>query len=107
MSPELEESARICGSGWFRTFRTVVVPLIAPGLVAGATLMFIAMMRELSSSILLYTQSTIVNAVLLVDMWEGGEIEKLAALAVVITAITFAILGIVQRLTRVDFSRRV
>lgn len=106
VSRELEESARVCGSGWFRTFLTVVVPLTAPGLVAGATLMFVAMMRELSSSILLYTQSTIVNAVLLVDMWEGGEIEALATFAVIITAITFVILGIVQRITRVDLARR-
>lgn len=106
VSRELEESARVCGSGWLRTFRTVVVPLIAPGLLAGGTLMFIAMMRELSSSILLYTQPTIVNAVLLVDMWEGGEIELLAAFAVLITAITFVVLGIVQRLTRVDLTSR-
>lgn len=103
---ELEDSARICGSSWLRTFLTVVVPLTAPGIVAGATLMFVAMVRELSASILLYTSPTIVNAVLLVDMWEGGQVEQLAAFAVIITTATFIVLGVMQRLTRVDLTRR-
>ena len=103
---ELEESARICGAGWFRGLRTVVVPLIMPGMLAGATLMFVAMMRELSSSILLYSGPTIVNAVLMIDLWEGGQIERLAALAIVITMISFFVVGLLQRLLRIDIATR-
>lgn len=106
LSVELEESARVCGASWLRAFRTVVLPLLAPGIVAGATLMFVAMMRELSASVLLYTSDTMVNAVLMVSMWEGGDVEQLAAFAIVVTFGTFVVIGIVQRLARVDLTRR-
>lgn len=106
LSAELEDSARVCGASWLRTFRTVVLPLLAPSVVAGATLMFVAMMRELSASVLLYTSNTMVNAVLMVSMWEGGDIEQLAAFAILVTFGTFIVIGIVQRLTRVDLARR-
>ena len=52
---ELEESAAMSGASWFTTFRRIVLPLLKPGLVAGFIYVMIVSIRELSSSILLYS----------------------------------------------------
>ena len=52
---ELEESAAMSGAAWGLTFRRVVLPLLKPGLLAGFIYVMIVSIRELSSSILLYS----------------------------------------------------
>ena len=52
---ELEESAAMSGASWGMTFRRVVLPLLKPGLLAGWIYVMIVSIRELSSSILLYS----------------------------------------------------
>ena len=55
---ELEESAAMSGAAWLATFRHVVLPLLKPGLLAGWVYIVIVSVRELSSSILLYSPGT-------------------------------------------------
>ena len=55
---ELEESAAMSGASWSMTFRRVVLPLLKPGLLAGFIYVMIVSIRELSSSILLYSPGT-------------------------------------------------
>ena len=76
---ELEEAAWICGKGRVATIRTIVLPLARPGTVAAMTLLFILAIRELGSSLFLYTSDTMVMAVLLLDYYEGGNTGKAAA----------------------------
>ena len=89
---ELEEAAWICGEGLLGTIRTIVLPLARPGVVAAMTLLFILAIRELGSSLFLYTSDTMVMAVLLLDYYEGGNIGKTAAFSLVQTAILLAVL---------------
>ncbi|MDQ3630286.1 MAG: ABC transporter permease subunit, partial [Actinomycetota bacterium] len=53
VDPELERAARGLGAGPGRTFRAVTFPLVAPGLLAGATLVFLSTMKELPATLLL------------------------------------------------------
>src|SRR5678810_1480639 len=55
---ELEESAAMSGASWTTTFRRIIVPLLKPGLLAGWIYVTIVSIRELSSSILLYSPGT-------------------------------------------------
>ena len=48
-----------------------MLPLARPGTVAAMTLLFILAIRELGSSLFLYTSDTMVMAVLLLDYYEG------------------------------------
>ncbi|MEK7687829.1 MAG: iron ABC transporter permease, partial [Pseudomonadota bacterium] len=73
---ELEEAAWICGRGLLGTIRTIVLPLARPGVVASMTLLFVLAIRELGSSLFLYTSDTTVMAVLLLDYYEGGNTGK-------------------------------
>ena len=84
---ELEEAAWVCGKGLIGTIRTIVLPLARPGIVAATTLLFILAIRELGSSLFLYTSDTTVMAVLLLDYYEGGNTGKTAAFSLVQTAL--------------------
>jgi len=50
---KLTEAARTLGESPGRTFRRVTLPLIAPGVVAGAALVFLTSMKELPATLLL------------------------------------------------------
>jgi iron(III) transport system permease protein len=84
---ELEEAAWVCGKGLIGTIRTIVLPLARPGIVAAMTLLFILAIRELGSSLFLYTSDTTVMAVLLLDYYEGGNTGKTAAFSLVQTGL--------------------
>ncbi len=53
----LEESARNLGASWWLSFRKILLPLIAPGVLSGTLLAFVLAMGEFVSSILLYSYS--------------------------------------------------
>ena len=79
---ELEESAAMSGARWGATFVRVVLPLLKPGLVAGWIYIVIVSIRELSSSILLYSPGTEVISILIWELWENGQYVELSALGV-------------------------
>jgi iron(III) transport system permease protein len=97
---ELEEAAWICGKGRIGTIRTIVLPLARPGTVAAMTLLFILAIRELGSSLFLYTSDTMVMAVLLLDYYEGGNTGKTAAFSLVQTALLAVLIGVATWLSR-------
>jgi iron(III) transport system permease protein len=80
---ELEEAAWICGRGMLSTIRTIVLPLARPGVVAAMTLLFILAIRELGSSLFLYSSGTMVMAVQLLNFYEGGNLGLTAAFSLV------------------------
>ena len=84
---ELEEASWICGKGLLGTIRTIVLPLARPGVIAAMTLLFILAIRELGSSLFLYTSNTMVMAVLLLDYYEGGNVGITAAFSLVQTVL--------------------
>lgn len=91
--PELEEASRVCGSGVLRTIGRIVVPLTAPGLISAMSLLFILSIRELGSSLFLFTNGTIVMPVLLLDFYEGGDTGATAAFSVMQAVILLVVLG--------------
>ncbi len=97
---ELEEAAWICGRGLLGTIGTIVLPLARPGVVASMTLLFVLAIRELGSSLFLYTSDTTVMAVLLLDYYEGGNTGKTAAFSLVQTVILAVLLGFTNWLSR-------
>lgn len=53
VSPRLEEAARSVGRGSLQVLATVIVPLVRPGLAAGAALVFLTALKELPATLLL------------------------------------------------------
>ena len=79
---ELEESAAMSGASWSTTFRRVILPLLKPGLLAGWIYVMIVSIRELSTSILLYSPDTQVVSIVIWELWENGQYVELSALGV-------------------------
>ena len=97
---ELEEAAWICGRGTLSTIFTVVLPLARPGVVAGMTLLFILSIRELGSSLFLYSSDTMVMAVQLLGFYEGGNLGITAAFSLVQMVLLAVLITITNRLSR-------
>jgi len=79
---ELEEASALSGATWFRTFFKIVMPLLVPGFMAGWIYVAMVALRELSTSILLYSSGTEVLSILIFDLWEGGQYSPLCALGI-------------------------
>ena len=90
---ELEEAAWVCGKGTLATIGTIVLPLARPGVIASMTLLFVLSIRELGSSLFLYTSNTMVMSVLLLDYYEGGNVGKTAAFSLVQTILLGVLIG--------------
>ena len=90
---ELEEAAWVCGKGTLATIASIVLPLARPGVIASMTLLFVLSIRELGSSLFLYTSDTMVMSVLLLDYYEGGNVGKTAAFSLVQTVLLGVLIG--------------
>ena len=97
---ELEEAAWVCGKGLLGSIRTIVLPLARPGVLAAMTLLFVLAIRELGSSLFLYTSNTMVMSVLLLDYYEGGNLGKTAAFSLVQIVLLGALIGGANWLSR-------
>ncbi|HZP76658.1 MAG TPA: iron ABC transporter permease [Pseudolabrys sp.] len=97
---ELEEASWICGKGTLTTIRSVVLPLASPGVIAAMTLLFVLAIRELGSSLFLYTSNTMVMSVLLLDYYEGGNIGKTAAFSLLQMLLLGGLIGVANWLSR-------
>jgi iron(III) transport system permease protein len=102
---ELEEAARICGSTTGTTILRIVLPIARPGVIAAMTLLFILSIRELGSSLFLFTNDTIVMAVLLLDLYEGGNAGTTAAFSVMQSLLLLLVIGASGLVTRSAFGR--
>jgi len=97
---ELEESAAMSGASWVTTFRRIILPLLKPGLVAGWIYIMIVSIRELSSSILLYSPGTEVISIIIWELWENGQYVELSALGVLFILMLFVLVMIAQAVGR-------
>ena len=94
--PDLEEAGRILGAGRLRILRDVTAPLARSGIIAAWCFIFIGVIRELSASIILFTPNTKVMSVVIFDLKEEGQFGAIAVLGLVMLALTFATVSIVQ-----------
>jgi len=97
---ELEESAAMSGASWATTFWRILIPLLKPGLVAGWIYVMIVSIRELSSSILLYSPGTEVVSIVIWELWENGQYVELSALGVMFILALFFLVMAAQWLGR-------
>lgn len=68
VNPRLEEAARSLGHGPWQTMARVTIPLAAPGVLAGAALVFLTVLKELPATLLL---SPIGFSTLATIIWSG------------------------------------
>jgi len=81
IKPSIEEAAVSLGASPAKAFLTVTVPLMLPGIIAGAMMSFITAINELSSTLLLYTARTTTMPVKVYSAVLDGEFGIAAALS--------------------------
>jgi len=96
----VEEAAISLGASPAKTFLKVTLPLMMPGVFAGAMMAFITAINELSSSIILYVGGTVTMPVRIYLSVLDGEFGTAAALSSILLAATgvavFAIIHITE-----------
>lgn len=95
---DLEESARMSGAGWIRTYVQIVLPLIAPTLIVVAAIKFMYAANAASNIILLATSETRTLSLLALGYVADSQREAATVVTVVITAITTAMAILVRTL---------
>jgi iron(III) transport system permease protein len=98
VSPELEEASRILGATRLRALRDVTAPLLGPSLVATWCFIFVAVVRELSAAVILFTSETKVLSVLIFDLKESGDLAAIAVLGLTMLILTAAVVVAANRL---------
>ncbi len=86
--PELEEAGRICGATRLRVLRDVTAPLLRSSLVATWCFVFVAVVRELSAAVILFTSETKVLSVLIFDLKESGDLAAIAVIGLSMLVLT-------------------
>ena len=91
---ELGEASQVSGAKPIRTFISIYLPLMLPGLAAGWALVFVRIIGDLEASALLASTATPTIGYQLLGIFNGGGgYDTLAALALVVTVISTVILS--------------
>ena len=96
LDPAMEEAAASVGARLGRRLRAIVLPLAAPSAAAGAILVFLTAVNELTVSALLWSSGTETLGVVIFNLEDSGETVMASALAMSITCLIVALMAAVQ-----------
>ena len=99
--PDLEEGARMSGAGGLTTLRTITMPLLKPTLIAILFFVMLMSIKEISASLLLYSQNSQVLSVLTWHFMDAGNYQFAAAIGVIQTLMMMALVMITRAIFRV------
>lgn len=105
LDPALLESSEVLGASRLHTFRRVTLPLVAPGVAAGAFLAFVFSFDNVPVSLFLATPTTDMLPIRLWGMMEVALDVRIAAVSGVLIVLTTLLLLAAERLF--NFSRHV
>jgi iron(III) transport system permease protein len=95
---DLEEAARVSGASWAYTYRRILLPLLAPIAAATGLMNFGNALTSISTPVLLYSHQSRPLSILLLEYSFTGELERGAALGLLITAIICAMMLVGRKL---------
>jgi iron(III) transport system permease protein len=93
LDPALDDAAAAAGAGFARRLRTIALPLAAPAVGAGAILVFLTALNELTVSALLWSSGSQTLGVIVFSLQEGGDSPLAAAVSIVAIAIVVALMA--------------
>jgi iron(III) transport system permease protein len=91
------EASRVAGAGIVKTNLRVVLPLLRSSVGGAAALMFVLLTHEFTASLLIRSAQTQVMGTVLYDAYANGNYPLVAAVAIVMTVVTFT--GVVVALS--------
>ncbi|CAA9502984.1 MAG: ABC transporter permease protein [uncultured Solirubrobacteraceae bacterium] len=99
LDPALLDASRSLGAGPFRTFRRITLPLIAPGIAAGAFLAFMGSVDNVPVSLFLSSARTDMLPIRMWGMMESTLDVRVAAVSGTLVIATLLLMLLMERLT--------
>jgi ABC-type Fe3+ transport system permease subunit len=102
VDPAMEEAARNLGASPLDTFRTVTLPLAAPGLMANAIFVFLESLDEFTGTYFVGVPDVTTLPLLMFNVSMGGnyQIASITALLLLVPSIAFML--VVERFLKSD-----
>jgi iron(III) transport system permease protein len=91
---ELDRAGRAAGASWWRTCRSIVLPLLRPALFASFILMFVEILNDYDPALFLVRPGTEVIGTTMLSTFVQGIVGPVAALAMVQVAVTVVVLAL-------------
>ncbi|MET0821863.1 MAG: iron ABC transporter permease [Aeromicrobium sp.] len=82
------EASATSGANSFTTNVRIILPLMRPAVLSAVALMFILLTHEFAASLLVRSPTTQVMGTRLYDLWANGSYPLVAAMALLMTAVT-------------------
>lgn len=98
----VEEAAISLGSSHAKTFFRITVPMMGSGIISGAILSWVAIITELSSSIMLYSAKNTTLTVMVYSLVNRGTDGQAAAVATILTLLTILSLVLFNLVSKDD-----
>lgn len=100
----LDDAARMLGASRWRRFRTVHLPLMRPGLLAGGGLVMLSVMKELPATLLLSPPNFSTLATRVWNATESGQLAQVGVASVLLVAISGSMTWVlvIRRADRLD-----
>ncbi|MTI66105.1 MAG: iron ABC transporter permease [Firmicutes bacterium] len=96
----LIDASKTLGASWKNTFKKIIIPIISPGIIAGAVLGFIRCVGEYTTSALLYGVANKPISIAMVNALYEFEIGLSMAYGVLIIVITSILASLMMKLRR-------
>ena len=96
LPPSMEEAAQVLGAGWLRRTTAIVAPLAKRGLAAGWLVAYIFCLRDMGISMLVYPPGHDTFPVRIFTLMANGSSGLIAALCVLMLAVTLVPLGLLS-----------
>jgi putative spermidine/putrescine transport system permease protein len=99
LDPSLEEAARSLGASSWRVTRDVILPALAPGLIAAGAVCFATAMGAFGTAFTLATDIDVLPMTIYTEFTLNANMVTAAGLSIVLGLVTWAVLGLARSLT--------
>jgi iron(III) transport system permease protein len=96
----LEEAAAVLGANWWRRFWRVRLPLVAPGALAGALLVFVIALGEYVASVIVFTPDNRPVSIAIASAMRDFNLGTAAAYGVILIAMIVVVMVVAGRLEK-------
>lgn len=94
----MEDASAVTGASWTLTFRRITLPLMAPGILAGAVISFSTLMGELSTTVMLYSARWKTITVAIMEYLFSSSIGPAYALGTILIVLVLSAILLANRI---------
>ncbi len=96
ISDQLEEAAEVSGATWWQAFRTIMLPLLVPGMLAAWVFVAVLSFREFPASVMVYSHGSEVIGVSIFNLLQDGSFGLLSAFGILMLLVLLLLIGVVM-----------